>query len=306
MKAGRSLLAALICCCLLAPEVKGCLNGYDAVPGVFVEEAAVHHIGEVIIDKQALQAFLKSSANTCATAPGERCNDRVIALLFAEQFDRALELSSILAARFPDEYNVRITHAVALELKGNYNEALQHMDAALALNPEAHKGSEWIHRNILLQRIAGHAQVDPKDLIGVDLRAGGQLHLPEGVDGASLLAQVHYQVSDRMHFTPEHDPLFGTLLMAYADLLHLNKYRKIAKEHRELALRYGFDPMANGPQEGSDNADLEVLYPEDERASNAVLREIDPKDLGIAFGIVLMALGAIVLWAAKSSRSKAA
>lgn len=285
--------------------VMGCLNGYDAVPGVFVEEAAVYHIGEVIIDRKLLHTYLKNSATTCATQANERCNDRVIALLYAQQFDEALALSTTLAARYPQEYNVRITHAVALELKGNFSEALLHMDAALAMNPEAHKGSEWIHRNILLQRIAGHAHVAPKDLIGVDLWAGEQLHLPEGVDGAALLAQVHYQVSDRMHFTPEHDPLFGALVWAYAELLHANKYRKIAKEHHALALRYGYDPEAGNtstPLAATDVAEL----PQDAADSVGTgRRRIDPMDLGIAFGIVLMALGAIVLWAAKSSRSKA-
>jgi hypothetical protein len=163
-----------------------------------------------------------------------------------------LELSTRLVAKYPNDYGVVITHAAALELNGQPGDAIPFMKHALGLNPKSHKGSEWIHLKFLEQRVSGGASVSPWALIGVDLRPDSLPMKPDSMDVKELLRQVHYQVNDRRFFTPEHDPLYGALMFAYADLLQLNGYRSQAKWTYEQAASYGFTlsrPQSPAPEQ---------------------------------------------------------
>ncbi len=217
-----------------------CINISERIPGVGIEDVQFNMLGDVIINKDSLQGFIRGKTAECGSRSDRTCNDLVIAHLFAEEFKKALELSTRLVARYPNDYSVVITHAAALELNGKPGEASPFMKHALELNPKSHKGSEWIHLRILEQRLLGDAGVDPWKLIGVDLRPDSLPEKPEGMDMKELLRQVHYQVNDRRFFTPEHDPLYGALMFAYADLLQLNGYRNQAKWTYSQAASYGF------------------------------------------------------------------
>ncbi|MBK8498031.1 MAG: hypothetical protein IPL52_04250 [Flavobacteriales bacterium] len=223
-----------------------CINMVERVPGVSQEAVEFYAIGHVVVDQDSLLSYIVEKKAACDGQASRACNDMVIAYLFAKQFSSALALSTRLVAKYPQDYNVVITHAAALELNGQVADAIPYMEKAIALNPGSHKGSEWIHLNLLRQRLKGDSGVSPWALIGVELRPDSTLVEPDGVDLKSLVKQVHYQVNDRMYFTPDHDPLFGALVFAYADLLHLNGYRNQAKRAYELAAAYGytFRPVA--------------------------------------------------------------
>ena len=230
------LLLSLLPCITAFP----CINMVDRVPGVSQEHVEFYALGHVELDTDSLNAFIRFRKDQCVERLRTECNDLVIAYFFSKQFSSALELSTRLVARYPKNYSVVITHAAALELNGNIAEATSFMEQAIALNPKSHKGSEWIHVNLLKQRLEGEAGVSPWALIGMDLRPDSALVKPDSVDLKALVKQIHYQVNDRMYFTPEHDPLFGALVFAYADLLHLNGYRNQAKREYERAATYGY------------------------------------------------------------------
>ncbi len=213
---------------------------YERVPGVKSEHAQYYDIGTTEVDMDSLNAFIGRKQPSCANSLQRGCNDLVIALLYAKRTAEALTLSTQLLAKYPEDYNVVITHAAALELSGRPADAIPFMKKAIGLNPDSHRGSEWIHLNLLEQRVRGTVPSDPWSLIGVDLRPDSALMAPDSVDLRQLAKQVHYQVNDRLFFTPANDPLFGALLFAYADLLELCKFRNQAKLARERAASYGF------------------------------------------------------------------
>lgn len=223
----------------LAPA-HACINMTERVPGVLMEHVEFYALGSVKVDRDSLDAFIRQRTAGCSKGPGTPCNDLVIAHLFAKDFKAALELSTRLVGKYPDDYSVVITHAAALELNGKPAEAIPFMKHALELEPKSHKGSEWIHLNLLQLRVQGEAGVDPWKLIGVDLRPSGTLTAPAGTDVKALLRQVHYQVNDRLFFTPTDDRLFGALMLAYADLLELNGYASQAKRMCERSTNYGY------------------------------------------------------------------
>ncbi|HEX2616286.1 MAG TPA: hypothetical protein VHL57_02025, partial [Flavobacteriales bacterium] len=228
----------------LVLPTSACINGYARVPGVIVVEEEDHALGGIEINSEELAAYIKERTHACAKKLGHSCNDLVIAHLYAKHWKEAVELSTKLVALYPNEYNVVITHAAALELNGRTAEAIPVMEWALELNPTSHKRSEWIHLNLLKQRLLGESGVDPSALIGVELHRGDSLVAPDTLDLNALLAQLHYQITDRHYFTPEHDPLFGALLFAYADVLRLTNYRSTSARFYTMAKEYGFDREA--------------------------------------------------------------
>lgn len=260
----RYLLPLLL---LASVHVHACLNMIERIPGVAFEHVMFYDIGSVEVDPDSLASFIRSKERTCGDKPSMGCNDLVIGWLFQKNFKKALNLSTRLVAKFPNTYSVVITHAAALELNGKPAEAIPFMKHALELEPKSHKGSEWIHLNLLQQRVLGEAGVDPWKLIGSDLRPLGTLAAPAGTDVKALLRQVHYQVNDRLFFTPTDDRLFGALLFAYADLLELNGYKSQAARMRERSANYGY-VFAKDTRAGAGSKE-EAAAPPEQRAASA-------------------------------------
>lgn len=301
------LRATFLLSLLCTFQATACINLYERLPGVGIEAVEVYALGYVEIDTVALDAYIGERTERCGKLLSERCNDLVVALLYAGRRQEALRLSLDLINKFPEDYNVVITRAAAFELNGLPAEAIPLMTRALKLDPGSHKGSEWIHANILRQRAAGNGNVQPKDLIGMDLRSGPELAAPAGTDVTELLRQVHYQVNDRFHFTPEHDPLFGALLQAYADLLVLNNYRSTAEHFHEMAGKYGYQD-ATGPRSDSSRTNAGIILTDTVTVTEPTREELPangaPTPLGwsIIVGTPLL-LGIGLLWFRSRRRS---
>lgn len=222
---------------------RACINEYSPIPGVFIEEVGVVELGYIELDRDALLDFIISARDSCSEKPTKYCNDHVVALLYMGAYRSAYDRSASLVEQYPGEYNILITHAVACELAGSSQEALAYLERAIELNPGSHKGSEWIHRNILKARAAHNYSPRPFDLIGLELRSDSLMEPAFRPMLDTLLTQLHYQVNDRMYFARKgDDPVFGAMLFAYADLLYLTDRRSISARYYDLAMNYGFEP----------------------------------------------------------------
>jgi tetratricopeptide (TPR) repeat protein len=272
---------------------------------VGIEAVEAYSLGMVEVNSDSLFTYIEHKSRSCGEKLEKGCNDLVIAHLYAKDFPTALALSLKLIAKFPNDYNVVITHAAALELNGKPTEAIPFMERALALNPKSHSGSEWIHLNLLKQRAKG--SIDPWGLIGVDLRPGGELTKPAGSNLEQLMVQVHYQVNDRGYFTPSSDPLFGALVFAYGDLLHLNGYKSQAKRMYEMAKDHGYDgPQARAASMDSvaSPAPWEAKRDEAEAIPPALQKEKSPATFyGWAFVVAAAAGMTLFIWRNSKSAS---
>lgn len=235
-------LLGLVALCSWTPA-RECSCAFGPIPGVHYEEDDVHTLGGLYVDHNELIGYILAANDSCAPNLNKSCNDLVIALMYSRAYQRAYDLSLQLFELYPEEYNVVITYAVACELTGRLEEALSNLERAIRLNPRSHEGSEWIHLNILKAHAAGRYSPTPTELIGIDL-SSDSLTLPAfrpRLD--SLLAQVHYQVRDRLYFAnKDGDKTFGAMLYAYADLLYLTGYDWVAIGYYEMALDFGYEP----------------------------------------------------------------
>lgn len=232
----------------VAPSARACLNEDEMpLPGVSIDGYEAFRLHRKEIDVAALRGFLRE-LDSCKTRLSPDCSDLVVVYLYLQALDSAHIWSKRLLAKFPDEYNVVINHAVVLELQGKPAEALVYLKKALVINPDSHFGSEWIHRRILENYIAGNTAPE-RSILGLDFGTDSLPARPDSlttVDVMDLIAELRYQLEDRLFFleqdgTHQKDPLYGSLLYDYANLLLLQGHVEPAYDYFTMAREYGFN-----------------------------------------------------------------
>jgi tetratricopeptide (TPR) repeat protein len=164
-----------------------------------------------------------------------------IAYVYLGKYKEALELSKELIRDYPKEYNIVITHAVCLELNGNLRDALTYMQKAVNMNPESHRGSEWIHIKILEHLIAKkpqNASVLELDF-GNDSIPNLSNSTPE-LDIDAYVVQLEFQLEDRGYFVDTTNILYGSLMFDFANLVYASGNKVKSLESFKECRRYGF------------------------------------------------------------------
>lgn len=153
----------------------------------------------------------------------------------------AVRLLERLYEKYPDEYNVVANLGTAYEVTGKNEQALTLLKKAVAINPASHHGSEWIHVNILEQKI----KESPDYTLILDLGSGkdypgwltGKMYHRQ-ITPDSLMVQLAYQLHERISFIARPDPVVGQLVLDFADLAAIAYSGEEAKEFYEYAVYY--------------------------------------------------------------------
>ena len=217
-----------------------CMNELAVIKGIGISTVR-RNAWELIkptVEKTELANYILGAEKMCGEELG--CSDLVIAYFYVGEFKKALDLSTRLVAKFPRKYEVVMTHAAALELNGNFKEALRYIEKGMAINPSSHENSEWIHVAILKDRIAGGKA---NSILGFDFGNGDYPVLPAAIKNKrQTLEQLSFQLTERYYFIPKSDRQFGVLLYEYANLLYLNNFKTASREYYDMASEYGFHP----------------------------------------------------------------
>lgn len=165
--------------------------------------------------------------------------------------ENAVKLLEALYAQHANEYNILANLGTAYEVTGNNGKALEFLRKAVAINPQSHYGSEWIHIKILEQKVA----TSPDYRLILDLNADKD---PEGwlagkvynkaISADSLMVQLAFQLHERISFIAPPDPIVGQLVKDFADLVALTHSKKEAKEFYAFALKYDSLVMKPRPE----------------------------------------------------------
>lgn len=166
-----------------------------------------------------------------------------LALLELKIGDRykGVELLEKLYQQYPKEYNIVANLGTGYELLGKYELAYRFIKQALEIDPGSHQGSEWIHLNILEQKL----NPSPDYTAIVQLGAGKSIrehYKTLGSDQIQALfpvkQQLLYQLAERMAFAPPQDAVVGQLLFDLADLVAMTESVERALPIWELSLAY--------------------------------------------------------------------
>lgn len=155
--------------------------------------------------------------------------------------DIAVKLLEQLYRQHPNEYNIAANLGTAYEVTGNNKKALELLKKAVSLDPASHFGSEWIHINILEQKVK--ASPDYPAILslhtGNDFNAwlNGSVY-KKTITPDSLMTQLAYQLHERISFIAPQDAVVGQLVLDFADLAALTKGKAEAADFYAYAVQY--------------------------------------------------------------------
>jgi Tetratricopeptide repeat len=139
-------------------------------------------------------------------------------------------------------YSVAGNLGTLYELMGKNELAYEQIDRALKIRPEAHYGSEWIHRNILDVKRTPGKPASSQNLIETDFGDGiAPRSTLSQEDLDELSTHLRWQLHERMNFVHPKDSIVARLLFDLANIdLLLGRY-DLALENYEWARKYGME-----------------------------------------------------------------
>lgn len=91
------------------------------------------------------------------TAPKERYDDLAVALARTGKIDEAIAVLAEKEKKFPGEYTTEANLGTFLAMKGDLDGAIQHLEAGIKINPDAHFGREKYQVQLLKDAKAAKA-----------------------------------------------------------------------------------------------------------------------------------------------------
>ena len=209
-------------------------------------------------------------------------------LLMAGHFKEGLDLFRALSKKYPAVYEVAANIAVAYELNSNIDSAIYWEKAAIAINPIAHKSTEWVHLKILEAK--KKTLSDPYWCLNNNVTGIVELikeryvfNQNENVEG-NMFSDLIYQLEERFSFTYAEDKVMGKLLFELGDAYQAastfrSYYCYAIAKYLYPALSVSADEKMSqitrtypkGAPEGNSVSDREKKLPDD----NAVKKLID-------------------------------
>jgi tetratricopeptide (TPR) repeat protein len=151
------------------------------------------------------------------TATFKDHSNRALALMKLGELDTATLILVGLAKSHPNEYTIQANLGTVYELQGELDSALKYISIGLQLNPASHRGSEWIHKEILLAKIKRkkhkfwmtHNPILSDSVMSKHNKNKGRFQ--------SVFHHISYQVETRAPFTPAPNEVMGNLLETAGD-----------------------------------------------------------------------------------------
>ena len=177
-------------------------------------------------------------------------NDYAVVLMSLGETSKAIEILQAIEAERPNEYVTAVNLGTAYELSGDLDRALDWIKIGIERNPDAHRGSEWLHVKILEAEIAlrtDSAWLASHSILGLDFGDGDVPVFPsslvKGNTGQELKwesveSNVEYQLRERISLIPPPNAVVADLLADLACLRALNQSFELAIPIYELALKY--------------------------------------------------------------------
>lgn len=159
---------------------------------------------------------------------------------------KAITLLEALYKAHPKEYNIVANLGTAYELAGDLPRALEFIKRAVEIDPASHYRSEWIHVNILEQKISSNPDYTRIINLGIknfaDWIADDKYVFSQIPD--SLKAQIAYQLHERISFVEAPDPIVAQLVLDFADIVAKQDGTNAALPFYDYAATYGNQQMS--------------------------------------------------------------
>ena len=171
----------------------------------------------------------------------EYLSDKGYVLVIQGKYKEALNLYLSIEKTHPNRYSTASNLGTIYELLGDNVNALKWIKRSVAISPDSHNGSEWLHIKIL------EAKINPSNIRGdffikTDF---GKFDRPVSDlsvnQSQKLINSIYYQLNERMSFIKSEDPIIGLLLFELGNLSMLESKYDDANEIFKIAKDYGHE-----------------------------------------------------------------
>lgn len=162
-------------------------------------------------------------------------------LIIEKKYQEALKLYLKIEKIKPNRYSTASNVGTLYELLGENKKAYEWIKKSIAINPESHKGSEWLHLKILEAKIKNLKDVSGQFLININF---GKEDVPKSKLSKEELERLkdvlYYQLNERITFIKPKDEIISILLFELANTVKIIEDNKSAIEIYALSKEYGF------------------------------------------------------------------
>ena len=243
----------LILCFLLPKTGKSCINEYRTLMDgsvIMTEALSAIPSGKYNLDNKVelLEKLNKAENIYKLTNKLYDYSDYATMLIYNGQLEKARDIFLSIEKQKANLYVTAANLGTTYELLGKNDSAIYWLRRAIAINPDSHNGSEWIHLKVLEAKQLSSG--DDKILSDTDilqLRFGDEVipRNPSTFNGKlniiQIETQLYIQLTERMTFIQPKDPVVGRLLFDLGNVCAITKDLKSAIEIYQKAREYGFD-----------------------------------------------------------------
>ncbi|WP_035695081.1 tetratricopeptide repeat protein [Flavobacterium soli] len=173
----------------------------------------------------------------------EYLSDKGYLLVIQGKYQDALNLYLDIEKTHPNRYSTASNLGTIYELIGDNLNALKWIKKSVAISPDSHSGSEWLHIKIL------EAKMNP-NMISSEFftkTSFGNFDMPVSDlswDKTEKLSKsIYYQLNERISFIKSEDPIIALLLFELGNLAMLESEFLQANQIFKMAKDYGYQSV---------------------------------------------------------------
>jgi len=169
-------------------------------------------------------------------------SDKGYLLIVQGKYDEALKLYLNIEKIELNRYSTASNLGTLYELMGQNQKAYTWIKKSIEINPESHKGSEWLHLRILEAKIKNLKDLSGQFLINTNFGTSNEPKTKLSKKEVDELTQsVYYQVNERMSFIEPKDEIISILLFELGNLAELKGENNSALATYRTARLYGYN-----------------------------------------------------------------
>jgi tetratricopeptide (TPR) repeat protein len=225
-----------------------CINEYRALLSgelVFTDADNAAPIGRFNVNNKTylLEKLNEADSIYRLTRKLEDYSDLGSMFIYTGQYLQAKQIFQDIEQKTPGLYQTAANLGTTYELLGQNDSALYWIKRAVEINPNSHRGSEWIHVKILEAKVKANG--DEKKLwthsiLSLDF---GDDKIPvnkTNLDLQNLRVHLYDQLNERMSFIKPKDPIVAQLLFDLGNVCALTMDATSGLQVYQSAKEYGY------------------------------------------------------------------
>ncbi len=225
-----------------------CINEYRSLLNgelVFTQAGNAARIARFDANNKAylLEKLKEADSIYSLTGKLEDYSDLGSMLIYNGQYLKAKQIFQNIEQKSPRLYQTAANLGTTYELLGQNDSALYWLKRAIEINPNSHRGSEWIHIKILEAKVIAKGDENyfrTHQILSLDF---GEEIIPINktrLDLENLRKHLQHQLSERMSFIKPKDPIVAQLLFDLGNVNALTIDATSGLQVFELAEKYGY------------------------------------------------------------------